>query len=146
MPEPLPPFDLDQFIPFRLAVIASRLSANLATHYKTRYGISIAEWRVLLNLGYSGDISVRDIEKRVSLDRVKVSRAASKLAAKGYITKTVDAKDRRLLKMTLTNEGRALLKQLIPIAIAYQNEIEAALGGQSETLHSALDRLMDEPA
>jgi len=146
MADPLPPFDLDRFIPFRMAVIAARLSTDLAAHYKAAYGISIAEWRVLLNVGYSGDNSVRDIEKRVSLDKAKVSRAASKLEAKGYISKTVDATDRRLLKMTLTEDGRALLARLIPIATAFQQELEAALGAQTVALHSALDRLTDTGA
>ena len=69
MDKALPEFDLDRFLPFRLTVAAAQLSTDLARQYKTRYGISIAEWRVLLNLGYSGDVSVRDIEKRVSLEK-----------------------------------------------------------------------------
>ena len=143
MRDELPEFDLERFLPYRLAVVASRLSAGLAKQYRTQYGISIAEWRVLLNVGYSGEVSIRDIERRVSLEKSKVSRAASKLEAKGYLTKQTDARDRRLVKLALTGTGAGILEQLIPIAQAYQSELETSLGAQTDLLHNALDRLME---
>ncbi len=143
MKHALPDFDLDRYLPYRFTVLAARLSADLARHYKTQFGISIPEWRVLLNVGYSDDLSVRDIEKRVSLEKSKVSRAASKLEAKGYLTKHVDSRDRRLLRLALTEEGAALLGKLIPIATAYQDRLHDALGDRKAALDEALDRLSD---
>ena len=145
MTETLPEFDLDRYLPYRLTVIAARLSADLARQYKTRYGISIAEWRVLLNLGYSGEVSVRDIERRVSLDKSKVSRAATRLEAEGYITKAVDEADRRLLRLALTDKGIVLLRELIPLASAYQDKLEAMLGPRADDLQETLDCLMKDP-
>lgn len=137
----LPDFDLEQYLPFRFTVIAGQLSANLARQYKSKFGISMPEWRVLLNVGYSNELSIRDIEKRVSLEKSKVSRAASKLEAKGYLVKHVDDRDRRLLKMTLTEDGVRLLNELIPVAQRFQDELEARLDGDTKNLHAALDRL-----
>lgn len=145
MTDKLPDFDLDRYLPYRLTVIAAQMSAKLARHYKVQYGISIAEWRILLNLGYSGSGSVRDIEKRVSLEKSKVSRGVSRLEGKGYLTKSVDDTDRRLLKLTLTDAGIDLLGQLIPIARSYQDELNATLGEMSDPLQSALDRLAESP-
>ncbi|RLJ51980.1 DNA-binding MarR family transcriptional regulator [Litoreibacter meonggei] len=141
----LPDFDLDRYLPYRLTVIAAQLSARLSKQYKTQFGISIAEWRILLNLGYSGSGSVRDIEKRVSLEKSKVSRGVSRLEAKGYLTKSVDDKDRRLLKLALTETGVALLGELIPIATAYQEQLDEILGEKTQSLQSALDRLAESP-
>lgn len=146
MTDTLPDFDLDRYLPYRLTVIAAQLSQRLSRQYKTQFGISIAEWRVLLNLGYSGSGSVRDIEKRVSLEKSKVSRAVSRLEARGCLTKSVDDADRRLLRLALTPAGTALLGQLIPIAKAYQDELDAALGTKAQSLHAALDRLAEPPA
>lgn len=137
----LPQFDLDTYLPFRLTVIAGQLSADLSKHYKTKFGISMPEWRVLLNVGYCEDLSVRDIEKRVSLEKSKVSRAASKLQAKGLLIKHVDAHDRRLVKLTLTDDGVRLLNELIPIAQAFQADLDAKLGAMAAPLHTALDVL-----
>jgi len=144
MNDGLPKFDLDRYLPYRLTDVAARLSTRLARQYKNRYGISIAEWRVLLNLGYSGEVSVRDIEKRVSLEKSKVSRAASRLEAKGYLTKKVDDDDRRLLKLSLTKMGISLLGELVPTAVAFQEELEEVLKEHAEPLQSALDRLAED--
>lgn len=141
MTKDLPEFDLDRYLPYRLTVIAAQLSTRLSRQYKSQFGISIAEWRILLNLGYSGSGSVRDIEKRVSLEKSKVSRGVSRLEAKGYLTKLVDEKDRRLLHLTLTKAGTDLLNQLIPIAKAYQDELDKTLGDAAQPLQSALDLL-----
>ena len=142
MKNQLPDFDLETYLPYQLTVLAARLSADLAKRYKVKYGISIAEWRVLLNVGYTDDLSVRDIEKRVSLEKSKVSRAASKLELKGYLVKQVDDDDRRLLKLALTPKGTALLQELIPLAQAFQDELLAQLGPHTKGLTNALDALM----
>jgi DNA-binding MarR family transcriptional regulator len=139
----VPGFDLEHYLPYRLTVISGRLSAGLAKQYKTRFGISIAEWRVLLNVGYTEDLSIRDIEARVNLEKSKVSRAASKLEAKGYLTKHVDDKDKRLLKLTLTDDGVKLLGELIPIAQAFHAQLDAKLGENIDALQESLDLLME---
>lgn len=144
MKNDLPDFDLERYLPYRFTVIAARLSAGLAKQYKAQYGISIPEWRVLLNVGYSENLSVRDIEKRVSLEKSKVSRAASKLESKGYLTKQTDSNDRRLVKFALTDQGVELLRKLIPIAQEFQSELNRTLGDQQGFLQQSLDRLMEE--
>lgn len=143
MKNDLPDFDLDRYLPYRFTVLAARLSAELAKQYKTKYDISMPEWRVLLNVGYAADLSVRDIEKRVSLEKSKVSRAVAKLEAKGHLTKQVDSSDRRLLKLTLTVQGAELLSKLIPIAESLQSDLNDVLGNQKEPLQLALDKLME---
>ncbi len=140
----LPKFDLDRYIPYQMTVVAARLSADLSNNYKQKHDVSIAEWRVLLNLGYGGKISVRDIEKRVSLEKSKVSRAVTKLETRGCLTKEVDADDRRLLQLTLTPKGVELLAKLIPIADEFQARLEETLGADYEKLQAALDVLMED--
>ncbi len=143
MHDALPDFDLENYLPYRFTVLAARLSDELARQYKKNYGISMPEWRVLLNVGYSENPSIRDIEQRVSLEKSKVSRAAAKLEAKGLITKETDATDRRLLKLALTDQGADLLGKLIPIALSFQAEMNKVLGDQEPALQNALDLLSE---
>ncbi len=142
-PNTLPEFDLEKYLPYRLTVLAARLSMDMAQQYKSEFGISIPEWRVLVNIGYAENLSVRDIEKRVSLEKSMVSRAAARLEARGLVSKTVDPKDRRLVKLELTEEGALVLGKLIPIASAFQADLERKLGAEKDALYSALDRLTD---
>lgn len=141
--EKLPEFDLEMYLPYRVTVAAGRISDALARHYKSKFGISIPEWRVLINVGYTENPSIRDIEHRVKLEKSKVSRAASRLEAKGLITKMVDPSDRRLVKLNLTPAGVSLLTELVPIAQAFQNKLDETLGKSVNDLHSALDKILE---
>ncbi|MCA0928130.1 MarR family winged helix-turn-helix transcriptional regulator [Ruegeria profundi] len=143
-PTDLPEFDLERFLPYRFTVLAARLSAEMAQHYKHEFGISNPEWRVLVNVGYAENPSVRDIEKRVSLEKSKVSRAAARLEARGLITKVEDPNDRRLVKLDLTEKGAELLSQLVPIALSFQSSLENKLGASEATLNEALDLLLED--
>lgn len=140
----LPEFDLAGFLPFRMAVAARKLSEGLARRYRKDFGISVAEWRVLVHLAQSGNVSVRDIEGQVMMEKSKVSRAASRLERDGLITKTINAADRRLLHLSLTPKGRDLMARLLPLAMDYQKEIAAYLGATLGGLQAGLDRLLDD--
>ncbi len=140
----LPDFDLAGFTPYRLAVAAKRTSEELARQYRERFGISIPEWRVLVHLAHSGDVSVRDIETRVAMEKYEVSRAAKRLRESGLIERTANTEDRRLVRLALTDKGRALMAELLPIARAYQEEIERRLGDALAGLEAGLDKLLEK--
>ncbi|SPH18827.1 putative HTH-type transcriptional regulator YusO [Defluviimonas aquaemixtae] len=140
----LPEFNLDRFTPYRVAVAAQKLSEELAKHYRQEFGISIPEWRVLAHLAHSGDVSVRDIEVRVAMEKSKVSRAASRLESAGHIAKSVNDSDRRLLQLSLTPKGRALMAKLLPLALSFQEEIEARLAETFDGFEAGIDRLLWE--
>ncbi|SHI34209.1 MarR family winged helix-turn-helix transcriptional regulator [Wenxinia saemankumensis] len=145
-PDDLPPFDLGTFLPYRLAVAAKRSSEDLARLYRDRFGLTVPEWRVLAHLAGAGpDISVRDVEAGIQLERYEVSRTAARLAAKGLLEKTASPADRRLVVLRLTPAGRALLAELLPLAQAYQARIEARLGAAGyQGLDAALRALEAE--
>lgn len=141
----LPEFDLDGYVPYRLAIAATRLSKGLAKLYRSKFDISIVEWRVLVNVGYSEKVSVRDIERRVSMEKSKVSRAASRLESLGYLTRNIDQDDKRLLKLELTPKGVILVSEIIPIAKAYQEKLVTILDDDFESFQSSLGALMELP-
>lgn len=139
-------FDLSAFLPYQLAVVSSRVSRDFADLYRAEFGLSIPEWRVLAHLAQSGAVSVREIHARVDMDKSKVSRAAARLEASGLIEKREHATDRRLLDMSLTAAGRDLVGRILPIALAYQEEVLARLGPDAEPFRRALQTLLrDRP-
>jgi len=145
-------FKLDDFLPYQIAVLSSRISAGFSRHYREAYGITVSEWRVVAHLSQANSVSVREIHKRVDMDKPKVSRAASRLEGAGFITKTVNPHDRRLVELELTDKGREMIEALTPIARRYQDQLEAlmrdpeAFRSQIGTLIDALDngRTLDD--
>lgn len=138
-------FDLARFLPYRLNAAAARVSRAFAEHYRDEFGISIAEWRVLVHLHQAGAVSVRDIEARTEMEKSKVSRAASRLEAAGHVAKAVNDADRRLVELTLTPKGQALVARLLPVAMRFQAELTARLGPHAEPLDRALTILLAPP-
>ena len=137
-------FDLSAFLPYQLAVASSRISKGFSELYRAEFGLTIPEWRVLAHLAQSDQVSVREIQARVDMDKSKVSRAAARLEAQGLIEKRENLEDRRLLDMRLTSKGRDLIARIVPIADAYQTQILAQIGTEAPLFRAALLRLLEE--
>ncbi|MEM7438230.1 MAG: MarR family transcriptional regulator [Pseudomonadota bacterium] len=137
-------FHLDDFLPYQLAVIAERVSREFAASYRDKFGISRSEWRVIVHIWAAAPVSVREVHKRVDMDKSKVSRAASRLEEAGLITKTQDDADRRLLKLELTAQGRSMMAELLPLAAKYEAELMARLGDEADTFRRLLKTLLVE--
>jgi DNA-binding MarR family transcriptional regulator len=137
------PFVLDDFLPYRLAVAAGRLSRQFSRIYQERFGLSRAEWRVMAHLSQEAEVSVREIHARVDMDKSKVSRAATRLEEAGVITKRISETDRRLVVLALTAKGAAMMAELAEAARDFQAEALARLGPQATEFLSGLEALMD---
>ena len=109
-------FDLEGFLPYLLAVAASRVSREFSDRYRKEFGLSIPEWRVLAHLSQDRAVSVRDIFERVDMDKSKVSRAAARLQQAGLIHKETNPADRRLVTLRLTARGKRLMRRVAPVA------------------------------
>jgi DNA-binding MarR family transcriptional regulator len=130
--------DLTSFLPYLVNVLASGASARLAASYQDRFGISIPEWRVIAHLAQHEKVSVREIFRRVDMDKSKVSRAAARLERGGYIENRENAGDRRLVALSLTRKGRRLYESIVPLALAYEREFAAALTAEEEAVFRAM--------
>lgn len=129
---------LSGFLPFRPRVVATRISRRFARRYEAEAGLTVPEWRVLAHLDRAGEVSVRDINIRVNLDKSVVSRAASRLEQAGYLRKSGNDADRRLIVLQLTAEGQALMRRLGRIADDFQAELLAELGPGAAAFVDAL--------
>ena len=134
-------FDLSLFLPYRLSVAAARVSQEFGARYRAEFGLSVAEWRVMAHLSQSEAVSVREITARVDLEKSRVSRAAQRLEDAGLVVKSAHPVDGRLVALSLTEQGRAMMDRLGPMALDYQKELHARLGVNAEALDQALSRI-----
>jgi hypothetical protein len=80
------------------------------------------------------------------MDKVKVSHAAARLKAGGYIVKDVHPTDHRLVELELSELGRALVAKIAPLALAYENEVLSRLSETEQTVFIAYVRKLIVPA
>lgn len=135
-------FVLEDFLPYQLAVLAGRASAGFSAAYSEKFGISVPEWRIVAHLSQVEKISIREIYRQVEIDKSKASRAAARLENEGYVTKKVNALDRRLVEVSLTEKGRAMVAEIVPLARRFEGDFLAALSpDERQALRGILGKL-----
>ena len=116
-------FDLEEFLPYRLSVTTNRVSRLFAKQYAAQFGLTIPEWRVLAVVGRLGTCSPTAVGDWSAMDKVKVSRAAAALVAKGLLRQTQDPNDGRGRLLRMTRKGVTVHGGVVPLA----RSIEATL-------------------
>jgi DNA-binding MarR family transcriptional regulator len=107
--------------PFHKAGLSLMLTANLLTERVNTvlkpYGISEQQYNVLRVLeGQRGNpINLRSIQERMIYKMSNTTRLVEKLKQKGLVERVICEDNRRMVEITITNEGIELLKYLAPI-------------------------------
>ncbi len=132
-------FALEHFLPYRLSVLTNTISGAIARLYAERFGLAIAEWRVMAVLGRFGPLSANQVCRRTAMDKVRVSRAVARLVARRLVARRADPHDRRRALLRLTAGGRATHDRIVPLARAREARLLDALSAHER---AALDRLL----
>lgn len=133
------PLLLEGFLPYRLVVLAQAASQGLARLYSQRFGIAIAEWRVLATLGQHGSLTAKDIGAHSCMHKTKVSRALAAMARRGLVRREANPRDRREAFVTLTAAGMRLYGEIVPLARAYAGALVEGIAPQDL---AAFDRVL----
>lgn len=143
MPEPSgAAFRLEDYLPYRLSVAATRVSRLLARRYAEAYGLSIPEWRVLTMVGRFGTLSPSAVGEWTAMDKVKVSRAAASLVTRGLLKQSQDPEDGRGRLLRLTPKGMRVHQGVVPLACELEDQLAEGLNRTEwATLLKALDKL-----
>jgi DNA-binding MarR family transcriptional regulator len=97
------------------------LQARIAPH-----GVSIGMWFFLRALWQEDGISQRELSQRVGMMEPTTASALTNMERKGYVRRLRNRTDRRIVNVFLTERGRALRRELLPLAAEVN---DAALRG-----------------
>lgn len=107
--------DLDHYVPFFFNAIGNRLSRGASRLYLQKYGIGIIEWRIMVSLALSPDITAGGISQLIAVDKGSVSRSFERLQGLGL---SHAAGPRRQAKLRLTAKGLQLHNEIAEVALA----------------------------
>ena len=90
------------------------------------FGITFARYEVLVLLSFSrtGSLPLSKVGERLMVHPTSVTNLIDRLDAQGFVTRDVDAADRRRILASLTPAGRRILKR----ATAALTDIDFAVG------------------
>jgi len=135
---------LSTFMPYRLSIASNAVSDLIAREYHRRFGLRIAEWRVMAVLGDAGEATQRELVAATRMDKVAVNRATKTLAERALVARNPHASDGRSHHLALTAEGRALHDEIMPLALQMEAAVLEALSpGERSTLDRLLTKLLD---
>jgi DNA-binding MarR family transcriptional regulator len=141
------PLKLEDFLPYRLNVVASLTSQALSRIYADRYGIGVPEWRVLVTLGQYGAMAGKQIGAHSHMHKTKVSRAVALLEARNLLVRRLNRADLREAFLSLTPAGRAIYEDLAPIALAFAKRLSEVVDpADRAAFERALKRLTERSA
>ena len=118
---------LADFLPYLLSVTSNAVSGRVADAYLARFGIRIAEWRVMAVLGDAGAMTQRRLVEATLMDKVAVNRACKLLEERSLIARSPNAHDGRSHHLELTAAGHAMHTEIMPLALAMEERIFAPL-------------------
>jgi len=134
---------LEDFLPYRLAVLSNTVSTTVARAYDKRFNVSIPEWRVIAVLGRFPGLSAVEVAGRTLMDKVAVSRAVTKLIKNGRIDREFADSDKRRSILNLSEDGKKLHDEIAQLALQFERDL---LHGFSEeemnNLNSVMERLL----
>ncbi len=146
------PQALGDLLIYRLGRLFATAGAMTLRVCEGEFGIPRREWRLLAVLGEAahltggeaGELQPSELATRAQLDRARTSRGLAGLQAKGLVERHAVASDRRLARVRLTAQGRALHERMQPRLAAINGAILAELGdeqvAQLDQLLSALQQ------
>lgn len=139
---PIQTLELENFLPYRLSVLAQLVSESLHDLYAEPFGLTVAQWRVMAALGRFAPLTASDVGKRIVMDKVAVSRAVAGLMQRQLIERAADRTDRRRASLKLSTKGRTMHARIVPIALDYEARLHEALTPQErKTFETLSDRL-----
>lgn len=134
---------LEDFIPFKLAVVANRVSQSIGHLFESGFGLQVPEWRILMALYAYGQQPFHQVVERTSMDKARVSRAQRRLVDLRMIDTAIDPDDGRRLLLAITDAGARMCAQILPEAAAREAwYLEALTDAEHRQLDVILDKLM----
>jgi DNA-binding MarR family transcriptional regulator len=128
---------VEDYLLYLLGRASAQASAQFHAVVKAR-GISVLEWRVLGQLA-SGAATVSKLAERALSQQPTLTKVLDRMVDGGLVARLEDAADRRRVYVRLTDNGRQLAAELIPLAREHEARV---LAGYAPREAAALKRAL----
>lgn len=140
----MPQFPVSREIAVSVVDVA-RLLKTYADQRARQFGISRAQWTVLMRLDRFEGLKQSELAEVLDLQPISLTRLLDRLAENGLIERRPDPNDRRANRLYLTPAARPLLEQLAKLGEGMMEELLETIDGPSrERLLRDLDAIKDK--
>ena len=131
------------WLSFRANYIAHHFNQPLYDWIQRRYRLTPPEHVVLYALRLSEGVTADDIAASSARPKNTLSRAVNGLLRKKLLLRKQDQADRRRLSLYLTRAGRRIIDETVPLLVAREQAMAAALTPvEQDTLNKLLTKII----
>ena len=117
-------------IAFNIMDVA-RMLRTYADQRARQFGISRAQWGVLVRLDRSEGLKQSELAEILDLQPISLTRLLDRLAENGLIERRADPNDRRANRLYLTPAARPVLEQLATLGLGMMETVLDGLDGKA---------------
>lgn len=129
---------------FMLNHAGRRIGHLLNLHFQA-FDVTAEQWSVLNRLAEQDGITQKALAIRAEKDQTNMTRILDQLERKGLVERKVNTADRRSFLTYITEKGRALHKQLVPIEREVVHSVSSGLTEeQSDVLWACLKEITNQ--
>jgi DNA-binding MarR family transcriptional regulator len=121
------PQGLADMLLYRINRIRAVGGGMVLRYCEGQFGVTRREWVMLALLSASGPISSSELASRAELDKSATSKAVTALLARGLVTRSSRAGDRRFAQLELTPAGQDLYQQILPVVEGINRDLMSTL-------------------
>lgn len=114
---------INDYLAHLLAQANRRLNKQLSEE-----GVPLDQWRILRVLHESDGLTMRALADSVTLNRPTMTKVVDKLVADALAYRVPDPKDRRKVRIFLSDQGRALFREQNDLVRTHQDGVENSYG------------------
>ncbi|WP_346939003.1 MarR family transcriptional regulator [uncultured Clostridium sp.] len=134
-------FDLDDCIAF----ITNKSAKKLADEFNRRlqeHGTTRVQWIALFYIGKAGEISQKELSDYMDIKESSMVRLIDRMEKEELVERRKDSEDRRISKIILTDRGKFLKEELMPIGQEFQNDVVKGISKENlEVFKEVLQRM-----
>jgi MarR family transcriptional regulator, temperature-dependent positive regulator of motility len=112
---------------YRLIYLSNYLAGPVYKQIESRFGVTRPQFVVLSCLAHMSGLNAKDITEASGRPKNSISRAVNELLAANFIQREIDPRDRRHHILEITNLGRDLFEQMVPMLVEREKAMTSVL-------------------
>ncbi|MEX0283291.1 MAG: MarR family winged helix-turn-helix transcriptional regulator [Paracoccaceae bacterium] len=143
---------IQQMITFRTARLSARLAAQAARILKESSGLTLMQWRILIQIHGKGSTTQSEMVRLTQVDKAQVSRTLKHMLEQGLVASEVNESDHRVHFVRLTDKGADLLQRAWPTMTERRKRLHNSLSAKEQEaffdtiqkIEAMIDEMEDE--
>lgn len=135
-------FNLNDCIGF----ITNRASKKITDEFNRRLkdsGITRVKWIALFYIGEVEGISQKELSQKMNVNESSIVRLLDRMEKEELTFRVRDSQDRRITKISLTDKGKELREELMPLGQQFQDEATKEISQEElDTFKYVLEKMI----